>query len=354
MSMRSLSLASRPVIEVDNQERQELAAQLVSLEIFEDIEGMRRAELRFGAWGMTEAGSLGLVNLDRRVLEFGKAIKIRLGDELLFHGLIGAIEAEFAEAAPPVVILLAEDRLQALRMTRRTRVFEQSSDADVARRVAADHGLTPDIDWPGPTHAVLAQLNRSDLAFLRDRARATGAELSVEDTKLRARLRRAGSALELVQGARLRQCSVTADLAGQRSAVIVTGWDVAAKQAISVEAGPAALGAELGSLEGGSAVLDRAFARRRETLAHIQPSTTVEARAMGEAAYRRMARRFVIARGEADRDAAIRPGATLALRGLGPLFEGEYHCTEVTHRFEQTRGFRTSFVAERPGIGRTA
>ena len=44
----------------------------------------------------------GEADLDRRVLDFGKALKIRLDGGLLFDGRIGAIEAEFAEAAPPV------------------------------------------------------------------------------------------------------------------------------------------------------------------------------------------------------------------------------------------------------------
>jgi len=157
------------------------------------------------------------------------------------------------------------------------------------------------------------------------------------------------------QGARLRHCTITADLAEQRSAVIAAGWDVAAKEAIASSAGPSVLGAELaGGLESGTAVLERAFGARRETLPHAHPATTEEARAVAEAHYRRLARRFVVARGEAECDAAIAVGATLRLSGIGPLFEGEYHCVAVTHRYDQARGFRTEFTAERPGLGKPA
>ena len=37
------------------------------------------------------------------------------------------------------------------------------------RTIASDHSLTPEIDASGPTHKVLAQVNQSDLAFLRER-----------------------------------------------------------------------------------------------------------------------------------------------------------------------------------------
>ena len=73
--------------------------------------------------------------------------------------------------------MLAEDRFQDLRMVRRSRTFEDVSDRDVIEQIAGEHGLTTDVDLDGPTYRVLAQVNQSDLAFLRERARAVDAEL---------------------------------------------------------------------------------------------------------------------------------------------------------------------------------
>ena len=50
-------------------------------------------------------------------------IDIKLGTNTLFSGAITALEGEFPEGSPPVVHVLAEDGLQAFRMTRRTRTF---------------------------------------------------------------------------------------------------------------------------------------------------------------------------------------------------------------------------------------
>jgi len=41
------------------------------------------------------------------------------------------------------------------------------------------------------------------------------------------------------------------------------------------------------------------------------------------------------------------------LKELGPLFNGKYYVAEVKHLFDGTKGIRTEFVGERPGLGRT-
>src|SRR5205085_10330470 len=107
-----------------------------------------------------------------------------------------------------LVVVLAEDRLQELRMARRTRTFDNVSDAGVMEQIAGEHGLETDVDVDGPTYDVLAQVNQSDLAFLRERARSIAAELWVEDKKLIARLRpdrasEVGDAIDLAYGLNL-------------------------------------------------------------------------------------------------------------------------------------------------------
>ena len=92
-------------------------------------------------------------------------------------------------------------------MTRRSRTYEESSDADAVRFIASKHGLKPQVDMDGPTHAVLAQVNQSDLAFLRERARAVDAEVWVEGDTLhaQARARRNAGKVSLEYGRTLRE-----------------------------------------------------------------------------------------------------------------------------------------------------
>jgi uncharacterized protein len=346
-------ISSRPAFEVDGQDQPELAAQLLALDIADEATGLARCEAEFGNWGVSE-GQVGFRYFDRRLLEFGKPLVVRLGDERLFEGRILGLQGRFGEGTPPTLRVLADDRLQDLRMTRRTRSFADLSDADLARRIAADHGLTPQVDAAGPTHRHLAQLNQSDLALLHERARAIDAELWVQGRTLHFQSRRARDAgrVELSWGGQLRRFDVTADLAGQRSEVAASGWDVGAKQAVRATASASVLGAELGSDDSGIAILQRALGERHETLAHAGAPSEAEARALAEAALRLAARRFVRGHGTAEPQAALRVGTALTLKGLGPLFNGRYVATAVRHRFDTTHGLRTEFEAERPGLGR--
>ena len=136
------------------------------------------AARRCSATGVRLTGRVGFLYFDRKLLDFGKAFAIKLGTRTSSKGASPALEAHFPEGRPPELAVLAEDRLQDLRMTRRTRTFADVSDADVMRTHRDTiTGSAPAVDVSGPTHKVLAQVNQSDLAFLRDRARAIDAEL---------------------------------------------------------------------------------------------------------------------------------------------------------------------------------
>lgn len=342
---------SRPTIEIDGQRQDRLEASLLAMLVSESVEDMAHAAMTFGNWG---GGTPGFQHFDRRTLEFGKALKIRLGEELLFDGRISAIVADFPDGGPPTIGVLAEDRLQDLRMTRRSRSFEQASLADVLRRVASDHGLSPRVDFDAATQAVIAQVNQSDLALLRDLARREDATVWVADGALHLARLRPDSRVELRWAGSLREFHVEADLAGQRTAMVASGWDVSRRSGASHRADRAAIGQELGDDEAGVAILASALGDRVDCIAHGMARSDREARAIAEAGFRHMARSFVRGEGVAEANGAIRVGARLALAGLGPLFDGTYRATAVSHHFDQAMGLRTEFSCERPGIGRAA
>ena len=343
----------RPALHVDGQERPVLAAALLGLTISESASGLYRCEALFGNWNPA-ASADGFVYFNRQLLDFGKSFQVRFNDTPLFDGRIMALEGRFPQGTPPQIVVLADDRLQDLRMTRRTRSFAQMSDADVFRQIAADHGLGAQIDVTGPTHEALTQVNQSDLAFLRERARGLNAELWVDGSTLHVqpRTRRAASAFELTLGSRLREFSVTADLAGQRTSLLAHGWDVAAKSTLRAEATRSAISGELNGDDSGASILASALGNRVESIAHTLPLSSTEASAHAEAMFRAGARRFVVGRGVAETDARLRVGAQLDLKGLGALFSGKYYVSQVRHVFDGMSGIRTEFTGERPGIGR--
>ena len=288
------------------------------------------------------------------MLDFGKAFQVKLGTDTIFDGRISALEAQFPEGAPPQLAVLAEDRFQDLRMTRRTRTFLDVTDSDVFNQIATDHGLSPSIQVNGPKYAVLAQINQSDLAFLRESARTIDAELWMNATTLnvQARSNRTGSPLKMKYGKELRDIQILADLAPLRTSVNVNGWDIQAKSALTFQATSSAISNELNGDTSGVSILQSAFGARKEAIAHTVPLNAQEAQSAAESIFKHTARRFVTAHGTAESDSKLRVGATIELDGVGPLFQGKFYVTEVKHLFDGAKGMRTEFHAERPGIGR--
>lgn len=348
--------AARPNLSLDGEAMPGLSVGVLSIAVHETVEGLFTCELTLGNWGIT-AGEIGFLYFDRQVVDFGRTLAVTMGDGdaggSIFEGRIMALEGRFPEQSPPELLVLAEDRLQDLRMTRRSRQFEQATFGDVVQQVASEHGLQGQADVDSPTYPVLAQVNQSDLKFLRDGARAVDAEIWLDGTTLhaQARARRRRDEVSLTFGQRLKEFAVTADLAGQRTSVVGTGWDRTGKAAIRYEANGAAIANEVGAGTSGIDILDSAVGARVEQRVHHVPLNDQEGQTLAEAHLRRLARRFVTGRGMADGDVRLRVGAKLTLNGLGPLFEGAYYVSEVRHLFDVRDGFRTQFCVERAGLG---
>jgi uncharacterized protein len=350
--------SSRPVLTVGGNTQTLLSDRLLGLVVEETVEGLYHAEATFANFDNVN-GNVGFVYFDRSLLDFGKSFTVQMGagvaSSTVFSGRLMALEGRFPHLNPPEILVKAEDRLQDLRMTRRTRTFTNISDAGLFQQIASQQGLTANIDVNGPTYKVLAQINQSDLAFLRERARAVDAELWVDDTTLsvQSRAKRQTNQLTLTYGQGLFEFSAMADLANQATGFSVTGWDVAAKQALSYRATSTALAGEVNGDLGGSTALQQAIGAREQQVVHELPFTSQEAQALAEARYRRWARRFVTGTGLADGDGRIQVGTSLTLQGLGTLFNGKFYVTAVRHIFDPDSGYRTWFAVERPGIGQS-
>jgi phage protein D len=345
--------SSRPAIFIDGKEDNSLAGGLTYLLILERTDGLYRCEAKFGNWGPT-GDSTDFLYFDRKILDFGKEFQIKLGQDEIFKGKITALEADFPEGKPPEITILAEDALQDLRMKRRTRSFLDMSDEDIFRKIAGEYGLTAQVSASGATHKTVGQVNQSDLAFMRERARTVGAEIWVKDKDLNVKTRasRGQDKISLKYKGNLREFKVIADLANQRTSVTASGWDVSAKSEIKKEATDSVISSELGQDTSGVSILKEKFGDRKESIAHGVPLVDQEAQGIAENFMKTLARRFVVGRGVTEPDPKLRVGAFVELDGLGKLFNGKYYVSEIAHIFDNKKGLRTEFCAERLGIGK--
>ncbi len=345
---------SRPTFFIDGREDASLVGGLTYLLIVERTDGLYRCEAKFGNWGAKD-DSTDFLYFDRKILDFGKEFQIKLAQDEIFKGKITALEADFPEGKPPEITVLAEDALQNLRMTRRTRSFEDLSDADIFRKIAGEYGLTANINAAGAAHKSVAQVNQSDLAFMRERARTVDAEIWIKDKELNVKTRanRGQKKISLKYKGNLREFKVIADLANQRTSVTVSGWDVSGKEAIKKEATDSAISSELGGDASGISILKEKFGVRKESIVHGVPLNSQEAQSSAESFLKTAARQFVVGRGTAEPNAKLRVGAVVELDGLGKLFNGKYYVAEIAHIFDNKKGLRTEFRAERLGIGKT-
>ncbi|MGW8784363.1 phage late control D family protein [Streptomyces sp. NPDC055796] len=347
-----------PVFEVGGSLVKDLARDCVRLEVAEGVEGLRTLRGHFLAVG---AGAKGpqdrLRHLDGSTVGLGSALKVALGppsrQRYVFEGVVSGLELVLGDGEPPLVLVHAEDALMRLRMTRRTRTYHDTTDAGVAEEVAREHGLAADADAPGPRYDVLQQLNQSDLAFLRERARLVQAELWATGRTLHFRPRgsRGTTPQTLVYGGELMSVRLCADLAHQRSEVAVTGYDADRREIVDERAGPEVVEAETAGGRTGARVLARALGPATGLRVREAALTAEEAGSWARAEMLRRGRRFVTVAGTTNGSPDLVVGGRLTLRSVGAPFEGEgYTVTRIRHTFDADHGFRTRFDAERSSL----
>lgn len=354
--------AVSPVFTVDGAVAHDLGRDCLRLEIDEGVEGLRTMLAHFLAVG---AGATGppdkMLHLDGSEIDFGKTVQVSIGPDgaqrTVFDGQVSAIEVIFGDSEPPRVVVLAEDALMKLRMTRRMRSYTNVTDAGIADALAHDHGLKSDTAVDGPRYDVVQQVNQSDLAFLRERARLVQAELWCTGQTLHfaSRPNRSGTTLTLAQGSDLLSARLSADLAHQRTEVAITGYDASAEALIDERAGADVINAEITGGRTGPGTLQQALGTSITYRVREVSLTSAEARAWARAEMLRRSRQFVTVRGVTRGSPDMVVGSRLSLRSVGDPFEGGgYYTTRVRHTFDHTAGLRTHFEADRATVNQAA
>ncbi|MGA8532755.1 MAG: contractile injection system protein, VgrG/Pvc8 family [Candidatus Tumulicola sp.] len=352
------SYSAIPTVKIDGQASDKVTTQLLSMDMREHEAGMAALELRLSNFGSFAGGSGDFVFEDGAVLKLGASIQIFAGDVTspteIFRGKITGLEGCFPRAGAPDLIVLAEDGLQAARMKRRTKTWENTTLAQIVEQVAGDLGLTPVVSGLDDNIGTQQQFNESDLHFVRRLLARYDADLQVVGTELHAtpRSQAQGTSVEIDLNSQLREVRVIADLAHQVSEVTATGWDYEQGQSVSVTSQTTSIGPGSGTT--GQDWLQQALAQRSDQLAQFATLNQGEAQALVDADFAERVRRFVVAHGIAEGNPNLRVGTLLKLNGLGARFSNTYYTTATVHHFDTKDGYETRFVAECAYLGDAA
>lgn len=349
----------RPEVEIDGQVDAAIARDLIRMDVCEENDGLRTLEIRLLAFGSEEGmQNEGLIYMDGEHFDFGSEVVVNTGGQgnstNIFTGKISAIEIDYEEGQEPEVIIYAEDKLMDLRMTRRMATYEDVTDEDIASEIASQHGVSADVDASGPSYDVVQQWNMSDLAFLRERARLVQADVWCDSNTLyfKSRGSREGTQIDLIRGNHILSMQVSADLAHQRSAVRVSGYDANQREAIDEVANGDVIQAEASGGESGPDVLQRAFGERESFRVRDVPLNSEEAGEWARQEMLRRARGFVSVNAITRGNPEMNIGSRVNIQNIGAPFQGDgYYVTRVAHTYDLSQGYRTAFSAERSAIG---
>jgi phage protein D len=346
---------ARPTVRINGAEKERVTGLLTAIEMTEHEDGLSTLELRMNNIASDASGQSDYAFEDEASLTLGDTVTIYCGDDRapteIFRGTISALEADFSEDGSPSLTALAEDTLQKARLKRRTRTYDNQTLADIARSIANDLGLTPQISGFTDTIGTQVQLNESDLAFLRRLLVRYDGDLQVVGGELhvspRQDVRR--GVVELALHSQLRRVTMLADLAHQVNEVTVTGWDPSRGQRINSRSTGFQQGPGSGRWAGD--LLSNALGRRTHQIAHLAVITDDEAQALADATFDERQRRFVTAKGTAEGNPTIRAGTHVKLTGLSARFNNTYYVTRCCHRYDLERGYETDFSAESAFLG---
>ena len=341
---------SRPTIRIDGMKKAVVDELLQSMSLHETSDGMAALEIGLTDWVSRPGGNPEFAFGDGAILKLGAEIKVYGGDisdpQEIFRGRISALESDCSVDSPPMINVLAEDRLNGARKTRRCETYESAALEDIVRKIASRHDLKAVVKDLPSVKSDWVQLNESDLAFLRRVTSRFEVSIQVVGDELQVKVFGAEprGKLELRLNDKLLSVSITADLADQAKEVSVSGYDTIKGSTTRQTATSGNLGPGNGHT-GASLVESALNSGRSENYGQFGDIASDEAKAMSSAAFARRARRFVQARGLTEGNAELRVGTWLTLKRVNPMFEGDYVVRETHHAFSVKTGYTTAFTA---------
>lgn len=328
----------------------ELDADVLAVTVCQYADGGDRFEVLVNA---LDAAEQRLKWIDSDHVRPGNEIAIELGymGQLtrVLVGEIVAVRVTFANNQAAQLHIQGFDRLHRLRRGRKTRVYSEMKDSQIAEQIASALSLQPQVADSAVVHPYVLQNNLSDIDFLMERARRIHFEVVVEDRTLYFRpvANHLAETIALEYMRDLKSFTVRLSTARQVSDVSVRGWNPATKEAIIGNAQASDVASRMKGDASGPEIADEAFGTFSDAVVDVPVSSQGEADQLAEAYMNAVALGLTAGEGEAVGDPALKAGSTIELRGLGHRFSGAYYVVKAEHRVSPDSGYVTRFDVRR-------
>jgi phage protein D len=285
--------------------------------------------------------------IDGNLLEPGKTLEILAksgsgAEQKIFDGEIVELEPNF-DYPNAYCVVRGFDRLHRLMRGQFVRDFPNSSDSDIASKIASEAGLSAKVKSTSPIHEYVFQDNETNLEFLQRRAAPLGYVIFADGKDLHFEPPNSSREVELKWGKDgLSTFRPRMTTLGQPTEITVLGWNPNDKQVVK------------GQASAGEGQPKIAEARDRVAMAQVYGKSTtllsttlsdekqVQNLANGEANRRSGA--FVEAEGVCGGHPGLMAGVKVKLDNIGDRFKGEYLVSNVTHIYDQQKKYHTQFT----------
>lgn len=300
--------------------------------------------------------------LDGPLLFAGNAVRFRLGYD-------GDLTPERTYKIRSVrgfrtLTVEAVDPASALAETERSEVYDNASPSDVARKVAARHGLANVVADESDKRATITQSNESDAALLRRLARELGWTFAVDGDVLRFHARRTADAPVAEYDHRENEVilglDVDADWLHLPGEVAARGFDADRRQVFEVKADADSVertslgGATMATYERQPGDVVRPDPAAGESGPVVGTSAPTKARAQesADAAFEKAERSQLKMTLTVVGDPRVRAGDVVRVVGLCKRLDGNYAVKRAAHKIDRA-GYQTTLETWRNAVGKT-
>ena len=262
---------------------------------------------------------------------------------ILIQGEITGLEPDLIEGGETTLLVRGFDRSHRLHQGRYIRSFLESTDSEIAQKIATDAQLSAEVDPTNTVYEHVVQNNQTNMEFLQARARQIGYQLYVEDETLffkQAQPNEAETeAITLTWGSDLLNFRPALAAVHQVEEVEVRGWDVMTKKEVIGRATNSEVMPDIPSKN----TLSDHFKGANKLLISQPVEDQAQADSMAQAIRDELGGELIQADGRCIGNPQIQVGTLINIAGLGEQFSGKYFVTEAIHSYSTETGYETHF-----------